>query len=167
MSKLLYLLRHADSVPVQMHQTDVERDLSMSGIQDCIKLGEYLAENNFCVDIVYASSSTRTRTTSRLVAEKSKINPEKIIYKDDLYEASVRTFLQIINSISDMHQSAMFVGHNPVISNLAEYFTRRKTVTMDTCTLVSLKFETRSWKELHQGNGEIVQCIRARSIRTE
>lgn len=167
MSKLLYLLRHADSVPVQMHQTDAERNLSMSGIQDCIKMGEYLAENNFCVDIIYASSSTRTRTTSRLVAEKSKIDHEKIIYKDDLYEASLRTFLQIINSISDIHQSAMFVGHNPVISNLAEYFTRRKAVTMDPCTLVSIKFDIRSWKELYQSTGEIVQCIHARSIRTE
>lgn len=159
MPKYLYLFRHAESLEKQMGEHDKDRDLSPSGMRSAVQIGSFLIQENITPDVIYTSSAVRTQSTTQLVADAIKFNQDKILIEDDLYEASVRTFFEFITRIDDGYNSVMCVGHNPSISYLAEYLTRAEIGDMVTAGLAMIKFNINTWREIGQGNGELVRYV--------
>jgi phosphohistidine phosphatase len=155
----LYLLRHAQSAEKQIGQPDKERDLTSRGLKDSLIIGDYLKKHFFQVDQIVSSTAIRALETSRLIIDGLKINPDKITEEDELYEASTRTFLEVINNFDDGFQNILCIGHNPVISYLAEYITKSEIGSMETAGLAIIKLNIKSWKEVSQGNGELITYI--------
>jgi len=155
----LYLLRHAQSAEKQVGQSDKERDLTSRGLKDSLIIGDYLKKHFFPVDQIVTSTAVRALETSRLIIDGLKIDPDKIVSEDELYEASTRTFLEVINNFDDGFQNILCVGHNPVISYLAEYITKSEIGSMETAGLVIIKLNVKSWKEVSQGNGELISYV--------
>lgn len=159
MPKLLFLLRHAESIEKQIRQQDKERDLSTTGVKEAMQIGSWLSKETVTFDFIFTSSAVRTTSTTQLIADILKFDPLKIAALDDLYDASVRTFFEFVTNIDNDHGSVMCVGHNPVISYLAEYLTKAEIGSMATGGLVSIKFDTNSWKEISEGSGELVNYV--------
>lgn len=154
MIKQLFLLRHAHSVDRQPGLTDHERYLSPSGIRECSVIGNELKEKKVKPDLLIASSAARANATAHLVAQLMGFD-KPIVLMDDLYEASTRTFLQVLNSLDDQSTSVLCVGHNPVITYLAEYLTKEAIGDFPTCAVASIRFACTSWKEVSEGMGSI------------
>jgi phosphohistidine phosphatase len=159
MPKHLYLFRHADSLDKQLGEHDKTRDLSPTGMRNAVQIGSFLIKENITPDIIFTSSAMRTQSTTQLVADAIKFDQDKILIEDELYEASVRTFFEFITRLDDGYNSVMCVGHNPSISYLAEYLTRAEIGDMVTAGLVIIKFNISSWREVSQGNGELVRYV--------
>jgi len=159
MPRTLYLLRHAQSAEKQIGQTDKERELTPVGVKDIILIGNYIQKNNLPVDIIISSTAERAKTTSRYLADTLRFDLDKIIEDEELYEASTRTFLELIGKLGDEYQNVLCVGHNPVISYLAEYLTKAEIGDMYTAGLVIIKFKLNSWADVTQGNGELENYI--------
>src|SRR5688572_23937502 len=121
MSRFLYLLRHAQSADKQPGQADKERELTLKGMQDATLIGRYLHDQKKIPKIFLTSTANRAKATTQLVCDVLKTEDEKIQLEDELYEASVRTFLGIVKQQDDSADAIMCVGHNPAISYLAEY----------------------------------------------
>lgn len=159
MPKLLYLLRHAQSAEKQSGQPDKERELTTSGVKESLLIGNFLNKQNFFPDIIITSTANRAHSTARLVADALKLDLEKLVSDEELYTASVRTFFEFISRLDDSYNSALCVGHNPVISYLAEYLTKAEIGDMASGGLVTVKLAFSNWKDLGEGNGELVSYV--------
>jgi phosphohistidine phosphatase len=159
MTRYLYLLRHAQSADKQINERDINRELTPEGVKQSIMIGSYLLKHAINIDTIMCSTAERAKATAGLIADTLKYDPEKIFFQDELYDASTRTFFQFISQLSDEYQSIMCVAHNPTITYLAEYFTRAEIGDVFPAGLVMIKFNHASWKEVSQGNGELMRYI--------
>jgi phosphohistidine phosphatase len=159
MSRFLYLLRHAQSAEKHPGQHDKERELTPQGVRDALTIGAHLYGQKIFSDLILSSTANRAKHTAELLADASKMEPEKIQLEEELYTASVRTFLELINQLEDTFNAVMCVGHNPVISYLAEYLTKAEIGDMPPAGLVMIQFQTHHWKEVTEGSGEFMNLL--------
>jgi len=159
MPHYLYLQRHGQSAEKQVGQTDKDRELTPTGIKQASLIGKYIIKEKMKVDRIISSTARRAQATAQMIADTAKIDLDNFLLEEELYEASTRTFLEFINGLDDGDQNIMCVGHNPVISYLAEYLTKSEIGDMDTGGLVIIKFKAARWKEVGPGTGELVNYI--------
>lgn len=159
MQRFLYLLRHAQSADKQMGQHDISRELTPEGVKQSLLIGTYLFKQNTLLDGILSSVAERAKSTAGLVCDALKLDTDKVMLQEELYDASTRTFFQFITQLEDHQQRLMCVAHNPTISYLAEYLTKGEVGDMVPAGLVIIKFNLRSWKDVAQGNGELIQYI--------
>jgi phosphohistidine phosphatase len=165
MFKDLYLLRHAEAMEKQPGQTDKERELSTTGLQNATRMGIFLKGEAFLPEIILSSSANRTLQTASLVAEQLKYDTQKIHENPEIYEASTRTLLVVINQLRDQWNTVLLVGHNPSITYLAEYVTGAEIGHISTCGLVHIRFPLSSWEEVTAGNGQYISYKNPESLQ--
>lgn len=156
MPRTLFLLRHAQSAEKQQGQRDLDRELTTQGVQEALKIAVFFSQQGLMPDIIVCSTASRAKSTANLIADTIRYGAERIVYSDELYEASLRTFLSLINEIDDRHQQVLFVGHNPTISFLAEYLTKAEIGEMVPAGLTRMQLSVDSWKEVSNGTGELL-----------
>lgn len=153
----LYLLRHARTQEFQDSQSDFDRELTGIGLQNSTRMGIYLNSKKTEFQIIICSPALRAKTTAELIAEQLKRDPETIYFNDEIYEASVRTLLDVINKFKNEWNSVLLVGHNPSITYLAEYLTGEAIGNITPCGLVELKFEGLDWQMIGENTGVFVE----------
>lgn len=159
MPKTLYLLRHAQSVERQAGQTDMDRELTPVGTKETFQIGAFLHREKIQPDIIYCSSAERARMTAQLISDTIKLDVERIVPDEELAQASVRTFFEFVSSLDNAYDSVMCVGHNPVISYLAEYLSDAEVGMLPTAGLVAIRLNVESWQNAEKGCGEVLLTI--------
>lgn len=154
MAQELYLIRHAHAKEKSFDQKDIFRTLSTDGVRMASKLGLYFAQKGIIPDIIISSPADRAISTAMLVAEQLKYDVDEIHSNDELYEASVRTFLQVINFLKDEWGKVFIVGHNPVISYFAEYISNSEIDSMSPGAVVKIVHSLSGWNEVSEHNCE-------------
>jgi len=156
MSKTLFLLRHAKAMDKLSDQKDIDRELDSIGLQNSTRMGINFSHKSIQFDMIVSSPAERARQTSSLVAEQLKYDPKKIHHNEEIYEASVRTLLQVVNRLKNEWNTVLLVGHNPSISYLAEYLTSAEIGNMTTCGVSRIEFDTDNWQEVSEGTGDLI-----------
>ena len=151
--KTLYLMRHATAS--MDAASDFERPLTATGERDARHMGRWLNDNYQEPDQIVASPALRAKTTASVLMEELH-QQHTIHFEDELYEASVRTFLQVVNSLSDDLECVLVVAHNPAITYVADYLTIEGVEGMMPGAMVGLVFEVDSWGEISQQAGDII-----------
>ena len=159
MPKYLYLLRHAESKEKQIGQDDHDRVLTPRGMREALLIGTYLYKEKMAIDCIISSTAERARATAGLIVDGLKWDEKKILYSDELYEASTRTFFHFLTSLDDTHKHIMCISHNPVISYLAEALTKEEIGDMAPGSVAIIKFNIASWAEVAEGNGELENYV--------
>jgi phosphohistidine phosphatase len=160
MQKQLLLIRHAQAVEKHSNQIDKDRELTQTGVQEAIQIGSLLFNQKFLPQAIYASSAERTIQTALIVANELKFDKSNLHYEDELYEASTRTFFQFITELDDNVHSVCCVGHNPVISYLAEFLSNAEIGDMATGSCAVIKFNLSKWVEVSQRSGQLVTYLK-------
>ncbi len=154
MTKKLFLIRHGRTAERAVDMKDIDRPLTLEGIQNASKMGRFFLLNNMSPDSIMCSTAIRAKTTAELMAEQMNYDTSKIYVNDKIYEASARTLLQIVNSIKEEFGTVFLIGHNPSISFLSEYITGEEIGDVTSCGVIKIKFKDKSWAEIDSGNGE-------------
>jgi phosphohistidine phosphatase len=176
MTKTLYLLRHAksdQSVGEAEALKDHLRPLAPRGIKAAQRLETYLAAQRIAVDRIYCSTSTRTRETLDLV--RDGLESPSVSYRDKLYLASCDDLLAFVQSIPDAIKTAMLIGHNPGLHDLALTLTGRAgpgcaraleklRTKYPTGALCTLTFNVTSWKKVDTGLGTLTAFVRPKDF---
>ena len=155
----LYLLRHARTLEKEVSQTDQERELATVGLQNSTRMGIYMAQNKFLFNYIVSSPAVRAVQTAHLVAEQIKYDTEKIFLNEEIYEASVRTLLNVINNFKDEWKSVLLVGHNPSVTYLAEYITGAEIGHVTTCGLLHMVIRGNKWSAVGEKSSELKSYI--------
>jgi phosphohistidine phosphatase len=156
MSKVIAVLRHAQSAGKQSGQRDYDRILTPAG-EDCARwFGKNLSLTQFTVELIVSSGSVRTRLTVQLSNEYLRLPEDKIWFKHELYEALMIDWLEQIHNLPQHVQHVMLVGHNPCLSMLASHFAGAPT-DLETCEMAAFKFNMNSWQEIRDRGKEILR----------
>jgi len=156
MVKQLLLVRHGEAKDSQDQQSDASRDLAARGYQDAVRVGHYLKEQGWQPDVMISSPAVRAAATAQMIAEQLHYPAQQIQLKSGLYEASLRTFLAIINEQHDQLNRILAVGHNPTISYLIEYLTGEEVGNVVPGGSALLEFTVEGWSEISQSTGSLV-----------
>ncbi len=112
--------------------------------------------------LVISSPAARARETTALVLKSAglKLEPR---FDERIYEADVRTLLEVVASMPDKATTAMLVGHNPGFENLLSYLTGDDR-HMPTAALAKIEFDTESWSEVAEGAGTLASFVTPKGL---
>jgi phosphohistidine phosphatase len=165
MSKTLYLVRHAKAQQQSIDNKDFSRELADRGVRDASLVGGYLSANNHVVDMIISSPAARAYATAELIAQQLKYKLDSIHANEELYLASARTFLQVVNQLKDGWNNVMLTSHDPAVTYLGEYLSNAEVGHMPTGSVMVINFNIESWVEVSQSLGELATFITPRKIK--
>jgi phosphohistidine phosphatase len=165
MKKVLILIRHAKAHDLEFGQKDFERFLMAEGVKDASLIGRYFLKKDIPVDRIVASPAERAASTAQMIAEQMRYDLQSIDYNENIYDASIRNLLNIVNEFSEDWDSVMLVGHNPAISYIAENLSGEALDNMVSAGVVVLSFENLQWQEISQHTGKIQDTFSPDKIR--
>ena len=156
--KTLYLVRHAKSDKNDMDLEDIDRPLNSRGYREAHMMGRSLDENKLLPDLIISSPAIRALTTALIFCRNFKMDPSEISINADLYETSVKQYLQVIKQTPDAINSVMLFAHNPTISDLMSAFIAPPTDTLPTCAVIGIQFpsDLTEWKKIDTAKGKLV-----------
>jgi len=151
MTKDLFLIRHAESSHPS-GVSDFDRPLSEKGYSEAEKMSLKLKQYKPLPEFIISSPAKRALNTAMIFAEilNHPIQPENMIY-----EATVSSLLSIVNHLPDEQNRVALFGHNPGITEFAEYLTRERIGNIPTAGIVHIQFSSDSWETISRGLGEI------------
>jgi phosphohistidine phosphatase len=133
--RTLVLLRHAKS-DWSGPEADIDRPLSSRGRRQAPDAGSWLAANIGPIGLAVVSPASRARSTWELVAGELDPHPRTLI-DDRLYAASLEEMLAVVRDLPDDVETAILVGHNPGVEELASLLSGH-TTRMTTSALAVL-----------------------------
>jgi len=151
------LLRHAKSDwPDDV--ADQDRPLAKRGRHDAPVIGRWLHEHGYRPDTVLCSTARRTRQTWDLVAPELDASPS-VTFDPRAYEASAMTLLYLARELPASCRTALLIGHNPAISELAADLTQPHAGTparrFPTAAVAVLEF-TGPWPDLAPASARLL-----------
>ncbi|SNT25168.1 phosphohistidine phosphatase [Ekhidna lutea] len=152
MRRKLYLIRHSYAEN-SGGKPDEKRELTHEGQSTVRSLGRHLINVDFNPDIIFCSTSVRTKETAMNLVEELEMSEQVVEYMEVIYNASVRELLQVVNAVSADYPEIAIIGHNPTISYFGEFLTNSGIGNMEPCSVVTINFDDLNWVEISQGTG--------------
>ncbi len=161
----LLLLRHAKAEPATGHD-DYDRELTEGGAADAKRIGERIAAEGLIPDLVIYSGAERTRQTAAAIAEGW---PRAVAMRaqNGLYDATRPLIFEAVRALPDEARTAMLVGHNPGIGDLANWLTGkggealrlRMAGKYPTCALATLEFPVKAWAQIAPHSARLMDYV--------
>ncbi|MFD1873793.1 SixA phosphatase family protein [Hymenobacter bucti] len=154
--KTLYLMRHAKSSWSFDELSDRERPLNDRGRDDAPRMGQALAKRHIVPALFVSSPAVRALSTAVLVARELEYPHDKIVVEPAIYEADLDELLGVIRGLPDAAASVLLTGHNPTVTDVANYLLPKGGLTseMPTAAILCLHFRADSWAEAGPANAE-------------
>lgn len=152
----LYLIRHAKSSWSDPALSDFNRPLNKRGKRDAPFMGKRLRKASVLPDLIISSSAKRAAKTTRFIAREIDYDNNDIEFLDEIYAGSVMDLLTIIKSTATGISSLCLVGHNHVITDLAEWLTGETLTNIPTCGIVGISFGPWEWRDIAENSGELL-----------
>jgi len=152
----LFIMRHAKSSWDDPSLADFDRPLNQRGKSDAPLMGKHLAKMGVKPDLIIASPAKRAKKTAKIVAEEIGYNPEQILYRETIYEASPQSLLYMVCQLPEDAKRVMIVGHNPGLTQLANILGDIMIDNLPTAGIVGIVFDTSKWEEACRMKGQTV-----------
>ncbi len=162
--RTLVLLRHAKSSWADPDLEDFDRPLNQRGRLAAPLMGAWLVERGLRPDIVFSSSSARTRETW----ERARVafpDPPPVEETDRLYHAAPDAMLAILRGAPAEAACVLMIGHQPGIGAFARRLSApeqpahcaRAFQKFPTAAAAVLTFDVADWGEVDYGAGRFTQ----------
>jgi phosphohistidine phosphatase len=146
--KTVYIVRHGKAVPAHANIADADRLLTDTGVARTCKIAEYMNESKPAIDQIIASPAERAFATALIIADKLGIKANKVISNEKFFTGDESDVLEVIEQLDDSINSVLIVGHNPVITMVANRFASPKLESLPTTGVVSVHLDTDKWVDL-------------------
>ena len=143
--KILTLLRHAKSSWKDASLQDRERPLNDRGQRDAPVMAERIKDAGIRPSLILSSPAARAWTTAKAIAHEIGYPAEFLQQDERLYHASVRSLLGVISEQDPSFNNVMIVGHNPGLTDFANYLMPDLTDNIPTCGVVSFEIDREDW----------------------
>lgn len=158
--KTLYLVRHAKSSWADPSLDDQLRPLNKRGLRDAPVMGQRLVGYQARVDAIWSSPARRAVETAQCLARALKVPRKEIELHERLYTSAINDLLLEIRSCPDEVKRLLVVGHNPVITEFANFLLDRGRDTgieqIPTCGIVAIEFSLSSWRQIREKEGQFL-----------
>ncbi len=150
MRRELLVMRHGESgwdAP-----SDFERTLTVRGMRDAARIGQWIDEQGITLDYILASPAQRAKETVLTVCAALQIDPQQIHWEPSIYEASVDTLVRLLSSVPDGAGLVLMVGHNPGLVELVGALSGEFPAGFLPANM--------AWMELREGGAALKQLVR-------
>ncbi|WP_457746530.1 SixA phosphatase family protein [Sulfurimonas sp.] len=147
-------MRHAKSDWGDGTLSDFERKLKKRGYKDLNTIGSYLSLKGVMPEYIISSAALRAQITTESLAKRISYDGE-IEYMDELYLTKPETILNVLSLEDDSNNSIFLVGHNPTLTELANFFQSENITKFPTTGVLKLNLEINSWSEISHARGKI------------
>lgn len=179
--KTVLLLRHAKSSWDDPSLPDFQRPLAPRGRRAAPLMAEYLAEHGLVPDRVLCSAAQRAKETWEIIARAleedldpplPEAGPIRVELRQDVYHASPRSLLDLLQGLDDAEAMVLLVGHNPTFEDLADILAgsgdlagldrmRRK---FPTAALAVIDFPVGRWAQVQPAQGYLRAFVRPKDL---
>lgn len=164
--KTIYVLRHAKAESGDAQMSDHDRPLSERGLEQCAVLAAYLQKKSVTMDTILCSDAVRTKQTCDTISRK--LSPSwKATYDNALYLASCGDLTHVLQGLPDSVSSALLIGHNPGLHELAIWLTNPRNsreltpllMKFPTGTYTAWEANIPSWQDLSPQCGRLIDYV--------
>ncbi|HZF65990.1 MAG TPA: histidine phosphatase family protein [Chitinophagaceae bacterium] len=148
--KTLILVRHAKSSWDTTGIDDFDRPLNERGKKDAPEMAKRLRKRRISIDLFLSSPAKRALKTAECFADEFKLAKTKVSFVDQLYHASVATFVKVVDEISDRFSCAIMFSHNPGITDYANSLTNVHIDNIPTCGIFAVQADVNSWSAFNK-----------------
>jgi phosphohistidine phosphatase len=145
--KTLTIVRHAKSDWGNESLEDIHRPLSESGYTDARVTAKLLVKKIDTPDYWLTSPAIRAYSTALIYANAFKYDADKLVIKQKIYEATIKSLKQQLSLIPDNFSHAILFGHNPGLTNLFNDISDSFADNIPTCGTLHLTSNTKKWKD--------------------
>ncbi len=154
MNRTLILLRHGHAEDAGW-RSDRDRPLSARGVKDATAAGQELGRRGLRPDVVFSSPAVRAEASAEAALVAAGL-PGALVLESRIYEASVRTLLELVRTLPEGARCAFLVGHNPGFSELLGYLAPDAVAPLATAGLVALELSIVTWRETERECGRVL-----------
>lgn len=144
--KTLTLVRHAKSSWKDRTLRDRDRPLNKRGTRDAPVMGQRIAAAGIRPSLIVSSPAVRAWTTAKAVAAELSYPIEFLQRDDNLYLASLDDWLDVVAAQEESFNSIMLFGHNPGLTDFANYLSPGLTHNVPTAGVVSVNIDRGDWQ---------------------
>ncbi|MES2652427.1 MAG: histidine phosphatase family protein [Bacteroidota bacterium] len=145
MAKRLLLIRHAKSDWGNPSTKDFDRPLNKRGNSNAPEMAQRMVNQNIFPDLIVSSPALRALTTAKYFAKEWEINEKEIQTDKNIYEAGLKELLNVVNHLDNKYPTVAMFGHNPGLTDFANYLSDINIYNMPTCSIVMLEFPFDEW----------------------
>lgn len=156
MNRRLLIVRHAKSDWDDLSLKDFDRPLNNRGHKNAPEMARRLLKKNLIPGQLISSPAQRAITTCNYFADAFDIPRKAVIQKDEIYEASVATLLNVINTLDNRQTYIMLVGHNPGLTAVCNYLTGAGISNIPTCGMAMIEFPFDDWQLISYHTGDLL-----------
>ncbi|TKC06514.1 histidine phosphatase family protein [Pedobacter polaris] len=155
MAKELIIIRHAKSDWKNTELSDFDRPLNNRGKSNAPEMAHRLVKQKIVPELIVSSPALRALTTAKFFADTWQMPLADIQQEPSIYEASVRSLLEVVNQLDNKFDRIALFGHNPGLTDLVNYFGGYLN-NMPTCSVVLLKFPFDDWAMASEGTAKVL-----------
>ncbi len=153
--KILTLVRHAKSDWKDASLSDRQRPLNRRGKRDAPEMGRRIARHGIRPSLIITSPAVRAWKTAKIIAREIGYPTEFLQREDALYLASLNDLLDAVVAQDNGFNSLMVVGHNPGMTDFANFLVPGLTNNLPTAGVVSVQIEGDDWSLYRQPATEL------------
>jgi phosphohistidine phosphatase len=155
--KTIVLVRHSNAEDGNYQLKDYDRQLTPKGIKKAIKIAGmcasyYQPQSTF----FYSSAAPRALQTAEIFAETLNYKKDQIASTEFLYYGFSPEELHANLMQYNQYDTIWLFGHNPMITDLYNYYTNREIESFPKCMVVAIQFEIDSFEQIQQNSGKAV-----------
>lgn len=143
--KTLTIVRHAKSCWDNTALSDKERPLNSRGKHDAPAMGRRMMDAGIRPSLIVSSPAVRAWSTARAVARTLGYPLEFLQRENALYLASVDEILEVIARQDNGFNNLMVFGHNPGLTDFANFLSPGVTGNLPTAGVLSVSIEQDDW----------------------
>jgi len=165
--KTLTLVRHAKSSWRDTVLGDRERPLNKRGTRDAPIMGRRAVDAGIRPSLIISSPAVRAWTTASVFATELEYPVEFLQREDDIYLASLDSLLDVVASQDAGFNSLMLFGHNPGLTDFANFLSPGLTNNLPTAGIVSVQFDQEDWQLYEKPKTELLVYDYPKKISTQ
>lgn len=154
--KRLFIVRHAKSSWDFPELDDYERPLSKRGKKNAPEMGQRLALRQIMPEAMITSPAKRATDTAKFIATEISFSVKKIKSESLFYHASNNNMISLLQDVSNNIETLMIFGHNPGLTDLANFLSGADIYNIPTCGIVEIEFNISSWTEIEKNTGKLI-----------
>lgn len=156
MIKRLFLIRHGKAEWNSESGRDVDRALTERGRINATAMADRFAGTPFLPDLLVSSPALRAFSTAQYFANAWSIAEQNIQIMPRIYEANLKTLLNLVNRFENQHHTIAMFGHNPGFTDLANYLSKEYIYNIPTSGVVLYEFPFEEWKFISADTAELL-----------
>lgn len=150
----LVIVRHAHAHGHEPGLEDFERRLDRRGRGEAEAMATKARQLGLVPEHVITSPADRAVATAREFARTLDFPLPRIRHDDRVYLAERNTLVEILRGLPDSLGRVLLVGHNPGLSELADWLTGDDVGQLPTAAVFAVRIDAGGWRELQRDTCE-------------